>query len=191
MPAKRTLNMEEEGAHKPTDMTQETASSSNYITHLLKVATRDRKTISKEQLTNFNATLQKVLLKKFKDHYYPSKPFAGSGYRAIRINNRLDPIIGLAAEMSGIEPTILHSALPSELTIWTDPFHVEVRVGENGGIFTIYDICDKALNKIWEPIENINKNNNKPKNSKAKPIIDPTTLCPISIDNELINYLHR
>lgn len=75
----------------------------------------------------------------YKHHWFPLMPSKGSGYRCIRINHKMDPLIGKAAGMIGLSHERLFQLLPSELTLWVDPFEVSYRIGEDGSICVLYE----------------------------------------------------
>uniref|UniRef100_A0A8C4Y5I2 Protein BTG1-like n=1 Tax=Gopherus evgoodei TaxID=1825980 RepID=A0A8C4Y5I2_9SAUR len=75
----------------------------------------------------------------YKHHWFPLMPSKGSGYRCIRINHKMDPLIGKAAGMIGLSHQRLFQLLPSELTLWIDPFEVSYRIGEDGSICVLYE----------------------------------------------------
>lgn len=75
----------------------------------------------------------------YKHHWFPLVPSKGSGYRCIRINHKMDPLIGKAAGMIGLSHERLFQLLPSELTLWVDPFEVSYRIGEDGSICVLYE----------------------------------------------------
>lgn len=75
----------------------------------------------------------------YKHHWFPEKPFKGSGYRCIRINHKMDPIISKAATRIGLNLQQLYQLLPSELTLWVDPYEVSYRIGEDGSICVLYE----------------------------------------------------
>ncbi|EOA96980.1 Protein BTG1 [Anas platyrhynchos] len=75
---------------------------------------------------------------RYKHHWFPLAPSKGSGYRCIRINHKMDPLIVEAAGMIGLSHERLFQLLPSELTLWVDPFEVSYRIGENGSICVLY-----------------------------------------------------
>ena len=51
----------------------------------------------------------------------------------------MDPLIGKAAAMIGLSHERLFQLLPSELTLWVDPFEVSYRIGEDGSICVLYE----------------------------------------------------
>lgn len=51
----------------------------------------------------------------------------------------MDPLIGRAASTIGLAKERLFSLLPSELTMWVDPFEVSYRIGEDGSICVLYE----------------------------------------------------
>ncbi|KAB0403652.1 hypothetical protein E2I00_013161, partial [Balaenoptera physalus] len=79
------------------------------------------------------------LLQHYKHHWFPEKPCKGSGYRCIRINHKMDPLIGQAAQRIGLSSQELFRLLPSELTLWVDPYEVSYRIGEDGSICVLYE----------------------------------------------------
>uniref|UniRef100_A0A8B9QDW1 Anti-proliferative protein domain-containing protein n=1 Tax=Apteryx owenii TaxID=8824 RepID=A0A8B9QDW1_APTOW len=75
----------------------------------------------------------------YRHHWFPLRPSRGSGYRCIRINHKMDPLVGRAAGMIGLSHERLFQLLPSELTLWVDPFEVSYRIGEDGSICVLYE----------------------------------------------------
>ncbi len=76
--------------------------------------------------------------------------FQGSGYRCIRINGKMDPVISQAGESCGLSPQLIHSIFPSELTMWIDPREVSYRIGENGSICVLYEHKEGTA-EPWQP----------------------------------------
>merc|ERR1711878_244055 len=136
------------------------------------------------QLEKFNSSLVEVLRRRYRDRWFPVKPFKGSGYRCIRINGRMDPVIGQAGEACGLSPQLIHSTFPSELTMWIDPLEVSYRIGENGSICVLYEYKEgSAINEPWKPnnvktssssstttstTNNANNSNNKNESTKIQ-----------------------
>lgn len=75
----------------------------------------------------------------YQHHWFPDRPQKGSGYRCIRINHEMDPLIGRAAGRIGLTSGQLFSLLPRELTLWVDPYEVSYRIGEDGSICVLYE----------------------------------------------------
>ena len=101
-------------------MRNEIAAAVVFITKLIK----KNDNLSKDQITKFSDQLTRVLVERFKNHWYTEKPLRGQGYRCIRINDteREDPVLSLAAQGSGLKMSDLR--LPAELTLWIDPQEV-------------------------------------------------------------------
>ncbi|KAF4094080.1 hypothetical protein AMELA_G00008610 [Ameiurus melas] len=116
-------------------MKAEVASAVNFIIRLLRV----KGLLSEEQLQHFSRSLEEALGEHYKDHWFPDAPFRGSGYRCIRINHKMDPLVGKAAYAIGLSRKQLLFLLPCELTMWVDPYEVSYRIGENGSIGVLYE----------------------------------------------------
>lgn len=111
-------------------------------------------------MARFHDALIDVLRRRYRDHWFPEKPFKGSGFRCIRINGKFDPMIGEAGESAGLSAKFLHAIFPSELTLWVDPLEVSYRIGENGSICVLYEHQDGVSE--WKPnLTQLNKNQNK------------------------------
>ncbi|XP_048353371.1 protein BTG2 [Sphaerodactylus townsendi] len=117
------------------DMVPEIAAAVGFVSSLL----RTRGCVSEQQLQVFSGALEEALTEHYKHHWFPEKPFKGSGYRCIRINHKMDPIISKAASQIGLSLQQLYQLLPSELTLWVDPFEVSYRIGEDGSICVLYE----------------------------------------------------
>ncbi|KAI7790855.1 protein BTG1 [Triplophysa rosa] len=116
-------------------MKTEVSTAANFVTRLL----RGTRLLSEEQLQQFRFSLEESLGDHYQHHWFPNAPCRGSGYRCIRINHKMDPIIGRAASTIGLTKERLFSLLPSELTMWVDPFEVSYRIGEDGSICVLYE----------------------------------------------------
>ncbi|KAK9954375.1 hypothetical protein ABG768_016446 [Culter alburnus] len=91
-----------------------------------------------DQLQLFTHSLTDALLEHYRHHWFPHAPCRGSGYRCLRINRKMDPLIGKAASAVGLTQEQLFSSLPIELTLWVDPSEVSYRIGEDGSICSLY-----------------------------------------------------
>ena len=121
-------------------MKLEIESTLNFITHLMRLyCYSSKKKINEKKLKKFTACLQMLLERRYEFHWFPEKQFKGSGYRAIRICHRMDPVLQQAAQQCGISPEFLIASLPQELTIWIDPQEVSCRFGSDSKIYQIYE----------------------------------------------------
>lgn len=119
-------------------MRLEVHSAADFLMNLIRVK-RAEKTVSENQLEHFKGSLQSLLVLRFRSHWYPDVPTKGSGYRCIRINGKMDPIVEQAGVAVGLPAPTLRKMLPTELTLWIDPEEVSYRIGENGSICVLYD----------------------------------------------------
>lgn len=145
-------------------MKLELNSASNFLVHLVRLA---RRNVSESQLQKLNSCLIEVLIRRYRDHWFPEKPFKGSGYRCIRINGKMDPLIGQAAEDAGLSAKFLHQIFPSELTLWVDPLEVSYRIGENGSICVLYEYKE-GVTEPWRPTLHHANNKNTSNQNKMK-----------------------
>lgn len=124
-------------------MRKEVTSAVEFLRNLLKASRRD---VSERQLDTFQQNLCVLLCSHYQNHWFPEKPCKGSGYRCIRINHKMDPLVTRAGVQCGIAESDLFHLLPSELTLWVDPDEVSYRIGEDGSIGVIFgensDYCE-------------------------------------------------
>jgi len=116
-------------------MKHELHSAANFIVHILRLAKRG---VSEAKLLKFQKCLINEMRKRYRDHWFPEKPLKGSGYRTIRFNGKLDPMISRAGEACGLSETFLLEAFPIFM-LWIDPLEVSYRFGENSPIYVFYD----------------------------------------------------
>lgn len=126
-------------------MRLEIVSAADFLVHLLRLQAGQ---LSERQLEMFKSSLTEVLRHRYRDHWFPDRPNRGSGYRCIRINGKMDPVIAQAGANVGLLPTVLHSLFPSELTMWIDPSEVSYRIGENGSICVLYERIEPEPEEI-------------------------------------------
>lgn len=86
------------------------------------------------QLDKFRQTLILLMCSHYDNHWFPELPPRGSGYRCIRINHIMDPLISKAGKAIGLSNNELFNIFPSEFTLWVDPDDVSYRIGEEGSI---------------------------------------------------------
>lgn len=122
-PSQRINNSDNPSIRYPkwNSMKLELLSASNFLVHLIRLG---RRNVGEGQLSKFRDCLIEVLRRRYRDHWFPEKPFKGSGYRCIRINGKMDPVIAQAGDGCGLSSTLLHQTFPSELTMWIDPLEV-------------------------------------------------------------------
>lgn len=114
----------------------EIESASTFLANLLRLENRQ---IKIARVDMFRRTLEELLKHHYQHHWFPEKPCKGSGYRCLRINHKMDPLIAKAGDVCGFNETDLRKLLPNELTMWIDPLEVSYRIGENGSICVLYD----------------------------------------------------
>uniref|UniRef100_T1DEQ7 Anti-proliferative protein domain-containing protein n=1 Tax=Psorophora albipes TaxID=869069 RepID=T1DEQ7_9DIPT len=115
----------------------EVNSAADFLMNLLRVKKANQ--LSESQLQHFKGSLEQILTRHFQRHWYPDVPTKGSGFRCLRINGKMDPIIERAGNAVGLNAIVLRKMLPLELTVWIDPDEVSYRIGENGTICVLYD----------------------------------------------------
>lgn len=96
--------------------------------------------IHNEKIDKFCNRLERLLVEKYKDHWHPQRPHKGSAFRCLRLSDRhMDPVLATAAKESGVSRYELACTLPTELTVWIDPFDVSYRIGEEGSICQLFE----------------------------------------------------
>lgn len=117
-------------------MRLEIRSAAYFLSDLLRLG----HVLTDQQLEIFRGTLEDLLRKHYQHHWFPERPAKGSGYRCIRINHKMDPLLAQAAKSCGVnDSSLLRNMFPNELTLWIDPREVSYRIGENGSICVLYD----------------------------------------------------
>lgn len=114
----------------------EIESAANFLSNMLKMHSS---ILSPEQLERFKEAIESHLEDHYQHHWFPDRPTKGSGYRCIRINHKMDPILSRAGQSCGIDSKDLRTIFPNELTLWVDPSEVAYRIGENGSICVLFD----------------------------------------------------
>merc|ERR1712020_96082 len=154
-------------------MKLELQSAANFLVHLIRLGRRNP-AVNEQQLEKFRAAVVEILRRRYRDHWFPEKPFKGSGYRCIRINGKMDSIIGQAGEGCGLSSTFLHQTFPSELTMWIDPLEVSYRIGENGSICVLYEYKE-GVSEPGKPSTDLNNKNSASTNQNAKNALTSVT----------------
>lgn len=118
-------------------MKLEVYAAANFLADLLRLDSS--KTVADNQLKTFREKMALLLSHHYEDHWFPERPCKGSGYRCLRMNGKMDPLIEEAARDCGLPKDCLHRLIPVELTMWVDPKEVSYRIGENGSICVLYE----------------------------------------------------
>lgn len=116
-------------------MKKEVTSAVDFLTQLMRPSAKN----NTDSLDSFNDNLKLRITEHYKDHWFPEKPFKGSGFRCLRINHQIEPVILKAAAESGLTKEDLLSMLPNDLTLWIDPREVSYRIGEDGSVGVLYE----------------------------------------------------
>ncbi|KAG5837829.1 protein BTG2-like [Anguilla rostrata] len=132
------------------EMGPEVTAAAGFVSSLL----RTRGFLTEQQLQIFSDCLHQALSEHYKDHWFPEKPQKGSGYRCIRINHEMDPIISKVARRIGLNSHHLYELLPRELTMWVDPYEVSYRIGEDGSICVLYEAEAPASSSVSSACNN-------------------------------------
>ena len=145
-------------------MRVEVTSAANFLVRLLRL-NKESAVVSDQQLEVFRAALIETLRIRYQEHWFPEKPCKGSGYRCIRINGKMDPVLAHAGGLVGLPGQFLHTLFPSELTMWIDPREVSYRIGENGSICVLYD--EREVEETMR--QSVNNSVSSTPNSSASP----------------------
>lgn len=160
-------------------MRVEVTSAANFLVRLLRL-NKQSSVVSDQQLEVFRAALIETLRIRYQEHWFPEKPCKGSGYRCIRINGQMDPVLAHAGGLVGLPGQFLHTLFPSELTMWIDPREVSYRIGENGSICVLYD--EREVEETMR--QNQSSASSTPNSSNSpSPSLSGSDSSPSSIDS--------
>ena len=125
-------------------MQVELKKATNFLISLIKMAKCD---VSETQLNHLSSVIFNLMMSKYREHWYPENSIRGSGYRCIRIDGKMDPLIGQALKICGLRNNILYSDFPVDFSMWIDPREVSYKMGERGGICQLYkqEDCEITL----------------------------------------------
>ena len=126
-------------------MNIEFVSASNFFVYLV-----SHKFNKKEQ-ERFRECLTRVIRQRFRDHWFPEKPYAACGFRCLHIReDYFAPIIAQACACAQISLDSVKKALPSNMMIWIDPYEVTYRIGDSGVILCLYEYKEDQVNVSWK-----------------------------------------
>lgn len=162
-------------------MRTEINSAVDFLSNLL------RTRVALDRVENFRQCLNNTVTTHYEGHWFPEKPFKGSGYRCIRINHKMDPLIQRAGVETGITENMLFSILPNELTLWVDPDEVSYRIGEDGSIGVLYDSTGKLTDRTEDSDVEEDYDNSSSTSSSSPPSCDSDSTA--SHSNSPVEFL--
>ncbi|XP_074870896.1 protein Tob1 [Carettochelys insculpta] len=127
--------------------------------------------LPRRRVNIFGEELERLLKKKYEGHWYPEKPYKGSGYRCIHVGEKVDPVIEQASKESGLDIDDVRSNLPQDLSVWIDPFEVSYQIGEKGPVKVLYVDDNENGCELDKEI----KNSFNPEAQVFMPISDPAS----------------
>ncbi|KAG8446006.1 hypothetical protein GDO86_013760 [Hymenochirus boettgeri] len=146
--------------------------------------------LPRRRVNTFGEELEKLLKKKYEGHWYPDKPYKGSGFRCLHVGEKVEPIIHLAANESGLDVDDIRRNLPQELHVWIDPAEVSYQIGERGQIKVLYvdesnengAELDREIKNSFNPEAQvflpINDQSSSVSNSPSPPFSDSDAVSP-------------
>jgi len=159
-------------------MQKEIDSAVQFICGLLRA-----RSLSLDLVDAFRTVLCEVMYGRYEGHWFPDKPFKGSAYRCMRINDRnIDPLILNAGDRVGLTIPDLLQVLPNQLTVWVDPKEVAYRIGEDGSIGVLYDANETISDGTSETSDDSGSGGSAAVSAKSTPSQSP---IPSSTDDEL------
>lgn len=126
--------------------------------------------LPRRRVNIFGEELERQLRKKYEGHWYPDKPYKGSGFRCIHVGEKVDPVVEQAAKESGLDIEDVRNNLPEDLSVWIDPFEVSYQIGEKGPVKVLY-VDDN--NENGSELDKEIKNSFNPEAQVFMPISDP------------------
>nr|QGJ03811.1 anti-proliferative protein [Gymnocypris przewalskii] len=126
--------------------------------------------LPRRRVNIFGEELERQLKKKYEGHWYPDKPYKGSGFRCIHVGEKVDPVVEKAAKESGLDIEDVRNNLPQDLSVWIDPFEVSYQIGEKGAVKVLY-VDDSGENS--SELDKEIRNSFNPEAQVFMPISDP------------------
>ncbi|XP_061830093.1 protein Tob1-like [Nerophis lumbriciformis] len=94
--------------------------------------------LPRRRVNIFGEELERQLKQKYEGHWYPDKPYKGSGFRCIHVGEKVDPVVEKAAKESGLDINDVRNNLPQDLSVWIDPYEVSYQIGEKGPVKVLF-----------------------------------------------------
>ncbi|XP_040033507.2 protein Tob1 [Gasterosteus aculeatus] len=126
--------------------------------------------LPRRRVNIFGEELERQLKRKYEGHWYPDKPYKGSGFRCIHVGEKVDPVVEQAAKESGLDIEDVRHNLPQDLSVWIDPFEVSYQIGEKGPVKVLY-VDDN--NENGSELDREIKNSFNPEAQVFMPISEP------------------
>ncbi|XP_063816986.1 protein Tob1 [Pseudophryne corroboree] len=131
--------------------------------------------LPRRRVNIFGEELERLLKRKYEGHWYPDRPYKGSGYRCIHVGEKVEPVIEQAANESGLDIDDIRRNLPQDLNVWIDPSEVSYQIGEKGQVKVLY-VDDN--NENGSELDKEIKNSFNPEAQAFLPITDQSS--PVS-----------
>ncbi|XP_068605715.1 protein Tob1a [Brachionichthys hirsutus] len=131
--------------------------------------------LPRRRVNIFGEELERQLKQKYEGHWYPDKPYKGSGFRCIHVGEKVDPVVEKAAKESGLDIEDVRNNLPQDLSVWIDPFEVSYQIGEKGPIKVLYvdDSNESGASSVSLDLDKEIKNSFNPDAQVFMPITEP------------------
>uniref|UniRef100_A0AAQ4NRB1 Transducer of ERBB2, 1a n=1 Tax=Gasterosteus aculeatus aculeatus TaxID=481459 RepID=A0AAQ4NRB1_GASAC len=108
--------------------------------------------LPRRRVNIFGEELERQLKQKYEGHWYPEKPYKGSGFRCIHVGEKVDPVVEKAAKESGLDIEDVRNNLPQDLSVWIDPYEVlYVDDSNDGGAGSGGLDLDKEIKNSFNP----------------------------------------
>ncbi|KAG7505565.1 hypothetical protein JOB18_034991 [Solea senegalensis] len=136
--------------------------------------------LPRRRVNIFGEELERQLKQKYEGHWYPDKPYKGSGFRCIHVGEKVDPVVEKAAKESGLDIEDVRNNLPQDLSVWIDPFEVSYQIGEKGPVKVLYvdDTNDGGASNGGLDLDKEIKNSFNPDAQVFMPITEPLNPSP-------------
>ncbi|XP_075034215.1 protein Tob1 [Mixophyes fleayi] len=131
--------------------------------------------LPRRRVNIFGEELERLLKRKYEGHWYPDRPYKGSGFRCIHVGEKVEPVIEQAANESGLDIDDIRRNLPQDLNVWIDPSEVSYQIGEKGQVKVLY--VDDS-NENGSELDKEIKNSFNPEAQAFMPITDQSS--PVS-----------
>ncbi|KAG7269575.1 hypothetical protein CRUP_036767, partial [Coryphaenoides rupestris] len=106
--------------------------------------------LPRRRVNIFGEELERQLKSKYQGHWYPERPYKGSGFRCIHVGEKVDPVVEKAAKESGLDIEDIGEKGPVKV-LYVDDSNVDTGAAAGGGVACSVLDLDKEIKNSFNP----------------------------------------